>query len=117
MAQTPTYPIPPVIQDLLRQPQRYAFSQAVHLLRRWANPQNDQELEAFLRGSLRFRPALSLAFAVSDVADLELDLPLRPAASNTDPTVQPFDKARMTATFLGLYGASSPLPKFYTERL
>jgi len=117
MAQAPTGPIPPVIRDLLRQPQRYAFAQVVRLLCRWANPRNSWELETFLRGSLRFRPDLSLAFAVSDVAALELDLPDRPAANATDATARPFDKARITATFLGLYGAASPLPKFYTERL
>ena len=115
MAQTPTGPLPPVIRDLLRQPQSYAFSQAVRLLCRWANPRSARELDAFLRGSLRFRPALSLAFAVTDVAALELDLPARQAARDTGSP--PFDKARITATFLGLYGASSPLPKFYTERL
>jgi len=89
----------------------------VYLLGRWINPQNSRELNAFLRGSLRFRPALSLAFAVSDVAALTIDLPDSQAANDTGTTARPFNKALITATFLGLYGASSPLPKFYTERL
>jgi type VI secretion system protein ImpH len=79
----------------------------VRLLRLWANPQSGPELAAFLRERLRFRPALSLAFAVSDVAALDIDFS----------GAAPFGKARITATFLGLYGPSSPLPKFYTERL
>jgi type VI secretion system protein ImpH len=101
----------------LRHPERYAFIQAVRLLRLWANPRTTWELDAFLRGRLRFRPALSLGFAVSDVAALELALPDRPPAAEKAPEDALFDKARLTATFLGLYGASSPLPKFYTERL
>ena len=117
MAETPAKPVPPVIRDLLRQPQRYSFGQAVRLLRLWANPQTSRELEAFLRGRLRFRPALSLGFAVSDVAELEVAFPDRARADIADPDDSPFDRARVTATFLGLYGASSPLPKFYTERL
>lgn len=117
MAQAPTQSIPPVIRDLLRHPQRYTFGQAVRLLRLWANPQNARDLEAFLRGRLRFRPALSLAFAVSDVANLEIDAGPGPTARNSSSNAMPFDTARITATFLGLYGASSPLPKFYTERL
>lgn len=117
MAETPAKPLPPVIRDLLRQPQRYSFGQAVRLLRLWANPQTPQELEAFTRARLRFRPALSLGFAVSDVAALEVGYPDQPSAGRVDPALPPFDRARVTATFLGLYGTSSPLPKFYTERL
>ena len=115
MAQAPTDPVPPVIRDLLRQPQRYAFTQAVRLLCQWANPRNARDLGAVLRGGLRFQPALSLAFAVSDVAALKIDLPARPA--ERDSKARPFGQARITGTFLGLYGASTPLPKFYTERL
>lgn len=115
MAEAPAQSLPPVIRDLLRHPQRYSFAQAVRLLRLWARPQSAGELEAFLRDRLRFRPALSLAFAVSDVSELDVAFPgdAFPASAQ----VSPFDKARLTATFLGLYGASSPLPKFYTERL
>jgi type VI secretion system protein ImpH len=101
----------------LRHPQRYSFAQAVRLLRLWGNPRDARENEAFLRGRLRFRPALSLGFAVSDVAGLDIEFPEKTPGGGSAPSVPPFDKARLTATFLGLYGASSPLPKFYTERL
>ena len=114
MAEAPAQSLPPVIRELLRHPQRYSFAQAVRLLRLWARPQSAEALEAFLRDSLRFRPALSLAFAVSDVT--AIDVAFSDAAFPSDGTA-PFDKARLTASFLGLYGASSPLPKFYTERL
>ena len=117
MAETRTGSIPPVIHELLRQPQRYAFGQVVNLLRLWANPRSSRELESFLRARLRFRPALSLGFAVSDVAALEVTGAEPPVTEAETASLPPFERARLTATFLGLYGASAPLPKFYTERL
>lgn len=114
MAEASSRSIPPVIRELLRHPERCSFTQAVRLLRLWAAPRTAAELNAFLRGRLRFRPALSLGFAVSDVAGIDVAFSDTPGAP--DPT-RPCDKARVTATFLGLYGTSSPLPKFYTERL
>ena len=135
MAKAPAGTIPPIIQDLLQHPHRFTYIQAVRLLRFWASPQTAQELDAFLRHRLRIRPALSLAFATSDISELELTLPASPKARNLGreqgqehgsgpgpfaralPDNAPFDRARISATFLGLYGASSPLPRFYTERL
>jgi type VI secretion system protein ImpH len=52
---------------------------------------------------IRVRPELSLGFPAADVARVE---ELRGAPG-----------WRVTATFLGLYGVSSPLPTFYTEEL
>ncbi len=56
---------------------------------------------------LRFRPDTSMAFPASDVADLE--------------SIASPDKAkelsRITTTFLGLYGSTSPLPSFYAEEI
>lgn len=117
MAATPATPIPPLIRDLLRHPRRYAFTQAVRLLRLWANPQTAQELDAFLCGRLRFRPALSLGFAATDVDELDVSFAHPQQEGGKDRSQPPFAKARISATFLGLYGTSSPLPKFYTERL
>ncbi len=56
---------------------------------------------------LRFRPDTSLAFPASDVASLEL---IRSTETGTE-------RYRITTTFLGLYGASSPLPSFYSEEV
>ena len=112
MAEAPSVPDPSVIRDLSRRPRQYAFTQAVRLLGLWAGPRSARDMETFLRGRLRFRPALSLAFAPSDIEDLDIRPPTKPQEDGP-----PFDQALITATFLGLYGASSPLPKFYTERL
>jgi len=52
---------------------------------------------------IRVRPELSLAFPETDITKIE-------------PSASP-GTYRITAAFLGLYGASSPLPTFYTEDL
>ena len=122
MAKASTVAYPPLIQDLLAHPQRFSYTQAVRLLRLWASPQSKHELEAFVRARLRVRPALELSFAATDIAELTLEenSPHGAQASQQapcPPTAPPFEKVHITATFLGLYGASSPLPRFYTERL
>ena len=81
---------------LLAHGSRYAFFQALRLLRlRYANA------EAFER-NIRIRPAASLAFPDRDIEQIE-----RSADG----------KYRITANFFGLYGVTSPLPTFYTEDL
>lgn len=75
---------------------RVAFSyfQAVRLIRRQG-----------LGQALRVRPSLSLAFPESDLERIE------PWA------VGGRQGYRITATFFGLYGVSSPLPTYYSEDL
>ncbi|MDR2801145.1 MAG: type VI secretion system baseplate subunit TssG [Desulfovibrio sp.] len=102
---------PAVIQDLLANPQKFSFNQVVRLLLLWTKEKGIGKWRSLLYERVRFRPALSLGYAVSDVEDLELE----PSSDPNDPC--PFDTARITASFLGLYGVSSPLPTFYTERL
>ncbi len=91
-------------EDLLRRPERYSFFQAVRLLRLHVAPGED--CESFLREMLRVRPDLSLGFPGTDIVSIEED-----ENASGDPLY------RMTTSFLGLYGASSPLPSFYTEDL
>src|SRR5882762_10124157 len=77
--------------SLLSEGHRFSFFQAARLLKR-------------LQGEdLRIRPELSFGFPSADVSSIEQ---------------RPDQKGyRLTATFLGLYGVSSPLPAFYTEEL
>ena len=87
----------PESQDrLLKQGGRYAFFQALRLLR--LRSANEQE---FAR-RVRVRPAASLAFPDRDIEKIE---------RRDDGTY------RITANFFGLYGVTSPLPTFYTEDL
>jgi len=56
---------------------------------------------------VRFRPDTSLAFPASDISELDL----------AETTAGGIEKYRITTTFLGLYGSSSPLPSFYSESI
>jgi type VI secretion system protein ImpH len=94
--------------DLLAEaPREFAFIQAVRLLAH-QYLRNNKEGDFFV-DFLRVRADLSLGFPESDLKDLEY-LPKGAAQAEAR-------QARLTATFFGLYGASSPLPTFYTEEL
>jgi type VI secretion system protein ImpH len=106
MADTTRGTPPSVKEDLLANPARYSFWQAIILLRRFFLQENTQpEGFSFLYDALRIRPHLSLAFPGTDITELR------------EETSGPHPVYHLTATFLGLYGCSSPLPTFYTEDL
>lgn len=84
------------VDPLLEEGHRYAFFQALRLLRL-----RDADEGAFTRG-VRVRPAVTLAFPDRDIEAIERD---------------ETGKYRITANFFGLYGVTSPLPTFYTEDL
>lgn len=88
--------------DLLEKGHEFSFFQALRLLRRLGK--EVEKPPADFEGKIKIRPHLSLAFPAADIAQIE-----------EDPT-SPFGFS-VTATFLGLYGSSSPLPTFYTEDL
>ncbi|MBN2243176.1 MAG: type VI secretion system baseplate subunit TssG [Acidobacteria bacterium] len=98
----------PLGELLLRGARHFSFFQLVRLLERCAGG----SVRVGYRGpasaeTIRFRPDTSLAFPASDVSKLQLvRLP--------DSEAQRF---RITTTFLGLYGSSSPLPTFYSEEV
>src|SRR3546814_7786829 len=90
-------PLPPPvaeIEPLLAEGHRYAFFQALRLLRLHLGE------ETFAQ-SVRVRPTLSLSFPENDINSI----------------VRENDILRITANFFGLYGVTSPLPTFYTEDL
>ncbi|MFP4349776.1 MAG: type VI secretion system baseplate subunit TssG [Thermodesulfobacteriota bacterium] len=107
-----------MIDDLLKRSRRYSFVQAVRLLRVFSASKSTEDTEGgggrsaedFWRNTLRVRPELSLHFPGADIAAVD-----RITAENGDVAGGP--QFRITATFLGLYGVSSPLPAFYTEDL
>jgi type VI secretion system protein ImpH len=90
--------------DLLKQGHGFSFFQALRLLRRCGGGEESPGDSGGAGLDLRIRPDLSLGFPASDVARIE-ETPGGPAGY------------RVTDSFLGLYGASSPLPTFYTEDL
>ena len=89
---------------LLSEGRRYSFVQAYRLLSLLIlrDPFAD---EGDVEKRILSRPDLSLDFPGTDIISISEDL-------GTDP-----ERYSITATFLGLYGVSSPLPTFYTEDL
>lgn len=85
---------------LLTSGNKFSFIQANRLLNLLT-----KEEQASLQEQLRIRPELSLEFPGSDVASIE------------EVATENGSRYLLTATFLGLYGVSSPLPTFYTENL
>lgn len=113
----------PVIQDLLKHPQRYSFFQAVRLLRLLTGKSRARDLDSFTQRNLRVRAMLSLGLPASDLTAIEqVAIPVvadAPAEEPAPPAAERESEARyrLTASFLGLYGPSSPLPTTYTEEL
>lgn len=91
--------------DLFDKPRSYSFFQAIRLLRILLIQATGGSEEPLFHDLLRVRPLLSLSFPGTDVYGVE-DIPQEDG-----------NKFLLTATFLGLYGASSPLPTHYTEDL
>ena len=96
-------------EKLLSDSSTFSFVQAVRLLlHELADPAGGNagtaDMHHVLDKQVRIRPELSLRFPGTDITDIEM--------IGNDP-----EKYRITATFLGLYGTSSPLPTFYTEDL
>jgi len=91
--------------DLLKQGHAFSFFQVIRLLRLFA-PMSDKTegTQASQSNHIRIRPHLSLAFPPADVDSIE-------ELGDEAP------RFLVTATLLGLYGPSSPLPTFYTEEL
>jgi type VI secretion system protein ImpH len=97
--------IPGIIKALLARGRGFSFIQAERLLRYFISKSQGKRLdEEALSKAVRVRPRLSLDFPETDLASVEM--------ADGDP-----DRFLITATFLGLYGVSSPLPTFYTEDL
>lgn len=95
--------MPGIKEDLLLKSSSYSFIQAVRLLAFFIHSEGD-EGEETMRRRIRVKPELSLDFPGNDIVSIKRKLGLP-------------DTYFITATFLGLYGASSPLPTFYTEDL
>jgi len=106
MADTTRRTTSSVKEELLANPARFSFFQAVVLLRYFFHKESAPPDEVtFLYDNLRVKPHLSLSFPGSDMTELSEDLS------------GPLPVYHITATFMGLYGSSSPLPTFYTEDL
>lgn len=93
--------LPDIENKLISEGSAFSFYQVLRLLRSFAAAEKDNTMS----DRIRIRPQISLAFPAADVNGVE-------APEDEDGV-----DYRVTATFLGLYGTSSPLPTFYTEDL
>lgn len=96
-----------IMDRLLTGSASFSFVQAVRLILHKIVSESGIEnasRDEILEKAVRVRPELSLRFPGTDVTGVE--------RIRENP-----ETFRITATFLGLYGASSPLPSFYTEDL
>jgi type VI secretion system protein ImpH len=98
-------PSPDITSDLVGQPEKYSFYQVVRLLRLLSGFMERGSNASFFEKMLRVRPQLSFGFPGCDIYSL------KEVAGEESP------QYRIEATFLGLYGVSSPLPNHYTEDL
>jgi type VI secretion system protein ImpH len=96
---------PDLKNDLFQAPKRYSFFQAIRLLRLLLHRTDAEGEHVLFHDLVRIRPLLSLSFPGTDIYSLE--------RRGDDEAFQ----YTITATFLGLYGAASPLPTHYTEDL
>jgi type VI secretion system protein ImpH len=98
-------PYPDIKAELLNRPHAFSFFQIIRILRFLESGRNRGERSRGKKtAAISVRPELSLAFPAADVSGIE-------------PVEDENGGFRVTATFLGLYGTSSPLPTFYTEDL
>jgi len=106
MANSDRQQIIDVEQLLLKNGREIPFVQVLRLLRfLLANKHDRDDRNDHVFEHIRIRPELSLDFPNTDVVSVEKK------------EQRSHDIFRITATFMGLYGSSSPLPTFYTEDL
>ncbi len=109
-----------LIGELLDQPQRFGFFQAVRILERWleqvpARPPS-QRHGSVVSPRLHFRNSLSLSFAYSEVESLDLHRLDGAGGQLSDaPAADEVERIDLTPAFMGLLGASGTLPVHYTE--
>jgi type VI secretion system protein ImpH len=94
-----------VFDRLFREGYQFDFFQVVRLLEIFfANIPKERERDETVESRIRIRPHSGLAFPATDVRNVEL-LDGKP------------QRARVTATFMGLYGIDSPLPVYFYKEI
>lgn len=94
-----------MITELLAEPWRYEFFQAIRLLSRWL-----RRYGVAPETAIRFENSLSLTFPASDIVALQLEQGQSPGAANAM-------RLRVRTAVMGLLGLNGALPLHYTERI
>ena len=99
-----------VIEQLLRDPQRFGFFQAVRLLERWlVTPEG--------LSKLNFRNSISLGFPASEIESLLVHRHANGSLAEQPEQPEDVERIDLTPAFMGLLGVTGTLPLFYTESL
>ena len=110
---------PGIVQQLLDEPYRFEFVQAVRLLERLLLQQGVSR-SAVLRDYLQFQSSSSLSFPASEVESLQAEAD---GVASTEAQLLAaladgkLDRIRMTPAFIGLLGSQGALPLHYSERI
>ncbi|WP_292041410.1 type VI secretion system baseplate subunit TssG [Massilia sp. UBA6681] len=94
-----------MITELLAEPWRYEFFQAIRLLSRWL-----RRYGVALETAIRFENSLSLAFPASDIDALQLEQGQGQGGADAM-------RLRVRTAVMGLLGLNGALPLHYTERI
>lgn len=96
----------------------WSFFQLVLQLQRASDPRSAPvgEVGPAASETIRFRGVPSLSFPASDIAGLDL-VEVGVGPGHDAHIFVPDRRVHLACAFLGLYGASSPLPAGYTERI
>ena len=115
---------PGVIQQLLDEPYRFEFFQAVRLLERWYMQRNPaMRAGDVVTSRLRFRNSLCLSFPPGEITSLtgvnKDGVRLAPSISQDGARpsshIDLLEKIEITPAFFGLLGGQGVLPLIYTE--
>lgn len=95
-----------VYKNIFESPGSYAFVQAVDLIQ--AGLRRQGHANPF--GAIRFRVNPNLSFPAGDIEDIVV-------TENNAPESHDGRKVEMTMNLMGLHGAASPLPAYFTEHV
>ncbi|MBL0730553.1 type VI secretion system baseplate subunit TssG [Piscinibacter sp. HJYY11] len=104
---------PGLIDQLLADPHRFEFFQAVRLLE-LALSDGPAPASELVPRQLKFRNSVSLSFPVNEIEALSVQ---RTEAHEGQAQDQPIERVEMTPAFMGLLGMTGALPFSYTEQI
>lgn len=105
---------PSVIAQLVAEPYRFQFFQALQVLEKWLW-QNGIDPETILTDYIRFRNSLSLQFPASQIENLQIEYKDTGLAPSLE--VENLRAVTLTPAFMGFLGAIGSLPNHYTEQI
>jgi type VI secretion system protein ImpH len=104
-----------VLDQLLENPQRFSFFQAVRLLElRWSQSVGPQPV---VGDQIRFRNSLNFGFPPSEIEALRLCPPVAGLGDAAEPDDGRPPRVEITPAFMGLLGGAGALPLVYTDQL